>query len=99
MANKKIIKATIEGKDYEISCSETEKILSFKDNTGGKLLFIKGEDGLGIFINDIYKYDKNMIKKYPNLNGINSYFLVPEQVNMFITWYFLDIFNKKEEKK
>lgn len=99
MENKKIIKATVEGKKYEIISSETEKTLSFTDNTGGKIIFIKGKEGIGIFINDTYKYNKEMIKKHSKLNGINSYFLVPEQVNMFIAWYFLDMVNKKTEKK
>jgi hypothetical protein len=99
MANEKIIKTTIEGETCEITCSETGKTLSFKDNTGGLIMFIKGKHGITVVVNDAYKYDKGMVKKYPNLKGINPYLLVPEQINMFITWYFLDTFDEKDKKK
>ncbi len=93
MEKTKFIKATYKGVKYTIEYKETEKALLFIDKNAGKIAFVKGKDGLGVYVDN--GYSQKMWEDYPSLKGFNPYFLLPSQLKIFMNWYFKTNNNKK----
>lgn len=72
-------------KEYHIEYRKTKFFLTFKDTNGGRITFIRSENGLSVFVSD--EYSKGFGgKKYPNLKGTNAYTLAKEQIKIFTEW-------------
>ncbi len=79
---KRDLKIKYEGKEYNIEYARRKDILTFKDDNGARIIFVKGA-GIGIFVNEGYKKD---LKKYDSLKRYNAYVLAPEQIKIFKKW-------------
>ncbi len=79
-----------DGKKYSIRYRLNKNILYFTDKYGGSIAFVKSNSGLSIFVDD--KYSEKILEKDFSTLIINSYKLAPEQIKIFVNWYFKGIY-------
>lgn len=74
-------------KTFKIKYRKTKNVLIFEDESGGKIMFSKGENkNAAIYINGFYK---DCLKKYgKTLEGFYPYEMTAEQMSIFMNWYY-----------